>query len=67
MSEDQKPNSDSIASRSWNMLAHHTCIVVGEMLIAHFGERCPSSEPDCPICERWHLLDQLVKSPYEDD
>ena len=56
-----------VASRSWDMMARHVCTVAEKMIETHFGERCPSSEPDCPICEKWHLLDKLVASPYDND
>lgn len=46
------------------MMAEHLRVIGEEMLTEFFGERCPKFEPDCVVCERWKLLDDLTANPF---
>ena len=35
------------------------------LLLNQFGPRCVEYEPDCPCCQRWKLLDQLLENPHD--
>ena len=33
---------------------------ITEAITAHWGERCPDFEPDCPCCKAWAQYDHLL-------
>ena len=36
------------------------------LLTKNFGKRCPGFDADCLACQRWKLLDALLKNPFDD-
>jgi len=38
-----------------------------ELIIEHFGERCPDYDPHCLVCQRWDALADLLENPFDFD
>lgn len=58
-------DGDTIAGRSFDMMANRVRFVAEFLLTAHFGSRCPDFDGGCVVCQKWKQLDQLIESPYK--
>jgi hypothetical protein len=58
-------DGDTIAGRSFDMMANRVRFVAEFLLTAHFGSRCPDFDGGCVVCQKWKQLDQLIDSPYK--
>lgn len=38
---------------------------IAEAITAHWGERCPDTEPGCPCCDAWAQFDTIVVARTE--